>query len=340
MTVSEPVLTRWSVYGNRLLLLDLRASPPPDGEGLFRMARSALERTGDDSLILIRSGTPEDLAACGLGPGCAPEGSMDAMVRILEPDGSESLSCGNGLLCVAAWLRRRGGTLPARVLTGTSSGCPWLVEVGQGRDGTPWLRHGPARRVPDGLYRPAFRESADGVADLVRDLGEGAGEGVPAGLRGYLLLTGEPHLVVLVDQGADQGADNGAGTEPGRGADWLNALGLHLNLRRRDLFPRGVNVDLVLGGGAEEGVRYRCFERGVNRETGACGTGAMAVASVWRARRAAGSAVRILPSGAPEGGGYMVRFVTDGLLLGGRPLLQAEAPMPKPERISLYSSVS
>ncbi|WP_461210167.1 diaminopimelate epimerase [Desulfocurvus sp. DL9XJH121] len=324
MTHREAMLSEWSVFGNRLLFLDLQSAPVPGDADLADLACSSLARTGADSLIVLLRG--EALAAApGIdAPGVAAP-DVDALVRILEPDGSESLSCGNGLLCTAALLRLRGAALPAGVLTGIPSGSPWPVEIGVREGGGPWLRHSLALPVPDRLYTPAEGRAPQGCVDMVGDLGRGA-EDVPPGILGRLVLTGEPHLVVFADEAP--------------AGDWLCALGLHLNTRRRDLFPRGVNVDLVLDGGPEDGVRYRCFERGVNRETGACGTGAMAVASVWRLARGRVDALRVRPKGAPSGDGYMVRFARDSLLLSGRALLQSEAALPKRERTSLISSVS
>lgn len=51
---------------------------------------------------------------------------------------------------------------------------------------------------------------------------------------------------------------------------------------RRDLFPRGVNVEVVPELGESDELSMRVFERGVG-ETAACGSGALAVAAVaWR----------------------------------------------------------
>lgn len=51
---------------------------------------------------------------------------------------------------------------------------------------------------------------------------------------------------------------------------------------RRDIFPHGVNVEVVPQLGHSEELQMRVFERGVG-ETAACGSGALAVAAVaWR----------------------------------------------------------
>lgn len=322
--MSGPVLRKWTVFGNNLLFLDaLTGSSPaamPDEDALFALAMNELERTGFDSLIVLQPGGDEELAAVGRRNGrdfVSPGGDIDAIIRILEPDGSESLSCGNGLLCAAATMRRNGVSLPSTILTGLASDEPWPVRIGTDGAGRPWLCHEHARLVPDALYQPeegrAPVVAAGCPMDVLHDLGAGVA-GIPEGLSGRLVLTGEPHLVIFADK-----AGGWPAVADGEGRSWLSALGEHLNQDRRDVFPDGVNVIAAEDGGVTIGVRYRSYERGVNQETGACGTGAMAVASVWRALHTNGAAelVRVRPAGAPSDG-YSVGFRANAMRLSGR----------------------
>jgi len=62
---------------------------------------------------------------------------------------------------------------------------------------------------------------------------------------------------------------------------WLiHRIGCYLNTKCEDIFPSGINVNFVHVDEAANEVQYRCFERGINRETLACGTGALAVAYI------------------------------------------------------------
>ena len=66
---------------------------------------------------------------------------------------------------------------------------------------------------------------------------------------------------------------------------WLiNHIGMHLNKRYAHIFPNGINVNFVHipTGNSVDVLEYRCFERGINKETLACGTGALAVSFVAR----------------------------------------------------------
>lgn len=314
---------RWSVYGNDLLFLDALTSPAPAEELLPGLAQRILAATGSDSLILLQSCTRASLQAINDAWSywtALPSAVPDVMVRIFERDGSESLSCGNGLLSAASLMLDRGIPLPVFALTGLPSTDPWTVEVGTDRLGRAWLKSAHPRRVPVALADPVFRTPVCSALDRFRGIapsGEDVGDGpaFPPELSGYLVLTGEPHLVILAREWdgliPDQPVDVGR---------WLDRLGRHLNYDSRAVFPKGVNTDLVLGGTPEEGLRYRCFERGVNRETGACGTGALAVAHAWRELSCVGcDAIRVQPHGAGNGG-YIVRWADGGMRLCGKPL--------------------
>lgn len=100
--------------------------------------------------------------------------------------------------------------------------------------------------------------------------------------RGWFVRAGVPHFVLLV-------ADPGAIDAPRLGA----ALRSH-----PDLAPEGANIDFV--GPVESGrARLRTFERGVEAETLACGSGAIAAAAVL-ASRGIGSPIVLTPSSGIE----------------------------------------
>jgi diaminopimelate epimerase len=53
-----------------------------------------------------------------------------------------------------------------------------------------------------------------------------------------------------------------------------------LNNKYRHIFPSGINVNFVHVHSKESVLEYRCFERGIYKETLSCGTGALASAFV------------------------------------------------------------
>ncbi len=91
--------------------------------------------------------------------------------------------------------------------------------------------------------------------------------------------TGVPHAVVIVD-----------------GIDRINVQKLGSLLRRHDSFkPNGTNVNFV--GKKNDGFKVRTYERGVEAETRACGTGAVAAALVLSLEDKSSSPVKMITSG-------------------------------------------
>ena len=91
--------------------------------------------------------------------------------------------------------------------------------------------------------------------------------------------TGVPHAVVFVDD-----------------IETVDVVGLGRELRNHPVFaPAGTNVDFI--GQTVEGFRIRTYERGVEDETLACGTGVVAGALIAAAKGMAGSPVAMVTAG-------------------------------------------
>ena len=91
--------------------------------------------------------------------------------------------------------------------------------------------------------------------------------------------TGVPHIVLFVDQ-----------------LDAIDVVGMGRLLRHHPLFaPAGTNVNFVEQ--LDHGFRIRTYERGVEDETMACGTGVVAGALVAAARGLTDSPVEMITSG-------------------------------------------
>lgn len=105
-------------------------------------------------------------------------------------------------------------------------------------------------------------------------------------------LAGVPHLVVLVDDLSS-----------------VDVVGRGRPLRHHKSLTAGANVNFVQAT-ARDGFSYRTYERGVEAETLACGTGAVASAAImtgWglaegpvRVRTRSGRELRVRMSGPPE----------------------------------------
>jgi diaminopimelate epimerase len=101
--------------------------------------------------------------------------------------------------------------------------------------------------------------------------------------------TGVPHAILLTDH------VDGAPVEK-----------LGRPIRRHKMFPKGTNVDFVEIVDREN-VRIRTYERGVEGETYACGTGAVAAGVVLNAKGLVGGTVNVWTLG-----GEVVRVYVDG----------------------------
>jgi diaminopimelate epimerase len=92
--------------------------------------------------------------------------------------------------------------------------------------------------------------------------------------------TGVPHTVIFVDD-----------------INGVDVIGLGRQIRHHPVFaPAGTNVDFV-GAVMGDGFRVRTYERGVEDETMACGTGVVAAALIAAAKGYAGSPAEIVTLG-------------------------------------------
>lgn len=157
-----------------------------------------------------------------------------------------------------------------------------------------------------GTYRASVPPEPEAPVRLFVPPPSGFREAValPDGPAVAAIHTGTPHAVLFVED--VEAVDLEALAPPIR---WAEAFA-----------PEGTNVNVVevLPGG--DGVRLRTFEKGVEAETLACGTGALAAALVaWRAGRTGAPPLRV----EARGGTLAVGFVPDG---GGIRDLYLEGP--------------
>jgi diaminopimelate epimerase len=187
------------------------------------------------------------IAARRTGIGCdgilliQPSGVADFRMRFMNPDGGEVDMCGNGARCIA----RKAfdlGVAPSKMNFETGAGMVTaeIMEPGEEAGGTP-------------AVRIALTDPTDLKLDLAVDLEWPLD----------FVNTGVPHAVAWVDD--------------------LQALDLPKvgrRVREHALFsPDGTNANFAKVE-ADGSLSVRTYERGVEAETLACGTGAAAVAVI------------------------------------------------------------
>lgn len=165
----------------------------------------------------------------------------DARMRIFNPDGSEAEMCGNGARCFTLWLSRFRGPSKKAYTFQTEAG---LI----------------SGSVADKELCSAVRiKMSDPVDQRLNIPLEVLGRKITV----QYINTGVPHVVVFVE-----GLDDIAVRVIGK------AIRFHSSFA-----PKGTNVDFVqiIGNRA---IAVRTYERGVEDETLACGTGSVAAALV------------------------------------------------------------
>ncbi|WP_121821867.1 diaminopimelate epimerase [Halostella salina] len=193
----------------------------------------------------------------------------EVTMRLYQPDGGTAAMCGNGARCVARWVADR--TNAREVVIHTPAGTR-RAEI-----------HGDEVAVEMGV--PSFEPSE---VPLARD--EPLVEEPVEGHVVTALTTGVPHAVAFVDD-----------------VDAVDLETMAPPIRHADVFPEGANVNVAAREG--DGFAQRTFERGVEGETDACGTGAVAVAVAAR-RLGLTDAERVTVS--PPGGELTVQVPETG----------------------------
>lgn len=168
----------------------------------------------------------------------------DFLMRIINADGSEAEMCGNGARCMAAYIVAKHA--PKKKFFGMETLAGEILAEAKGEEATVRLSN------PKG-YEPNIDIKVDGRKMTV-----------------HYIDTGVPHVIVFVE--GLQEVD-------------VNTLGRVIRNHQR-FAPRGTNVNFVepaskAGGKGQNGmVAVRTYERGVEAETLACGTGSVAAALV------------------------------------------------------------
>lgn len=176
-----------------------------------------------------------------------PSRAAEARMRIFNPDGSEAEMCGNGARCVARYLSGRPAT--RRRTNGAVT-----IETRAGLLSARVRGDRVAMRMTDPTQlQPELSLALDGRRRRVGRVN-----------------TGVPHLVV-----------------PVAALDRVDVAGLGRRLRSHRAFaPRGTNVNFIQADSGHAGrLRVRTYERGVEAETLACGTGIAASAIIYALHR-------------------------------------------------------
>lgn len=243
------------------------------------------EGVGGDGVVMLES--PADLA-------------NHARMRIFNADGSDGGLCGNGLRCLARWLRQDGIVVEGPIRVETPGGVVELLAGPMLGDGTVRVEAAmPSPRLETGAIPARIPGVGPGESVIDRHAEEVLpGQDLPSTARLTLVSMGNPHAVLSLG-----------------GVDGIDRVELDRMIRRvgpkierHSFFPERINVHLV-SSDDRGGLRMSTWERG-SGATRACGTGACAavVAMVaasgvgdgsWREIELPGGRLEIAWSGRP-----------------------------------------
>ncbi|UTW03582.1 diaminopimelate epimerase [Amphritea atlantica] len=298
---------KYTSCGNNFVIVDATDRSPLTEAEMSRFAFQATNTSfgiGCDNLLVIQRCSPEILKSIADSRGywrSLPNADQaEYLFRMFEPDGEEALCCGNGLMCVASHLYHQHGVSSASIMTEIPLQVPKIIQIGAGNDQQGgWVNLGHPRRAPVELatseHSSPFTPTIDyypeiSVSFRVGDL-QGFNNATVLRIQAHLVFTGEPHLVIFPDSNFSipELADYVFGSSEPRAfkdrresfGTWLvEHIGQYFNNHYKAMFPAGINVNFARQRGPAI-IENRCFERGINRETLACGTGALAVAYVY-----------------------------------------------------------
>ncbi len=214
----EVPFTKYSGCSNDFVLIDNRQLSIPATPEMIVSLCDRREGVGADGVILIETSS-----------------SSTCKMRIYNADGGEAEMCGNGIRCVADYIRQAGHS---------ENTC--TIESMNRRHHASWKndKYTIEMGAPVNICWDATISTSGGNHHL------------------STMDTGVPHAVIFCDE-----IDNYPLYEVGRDLRY-----------HKSFMPEGTNVNIVKVCG--EDVRVRTYERGVEDETPACGTGATAAALV------------------------------------------------------------
>lgn len=316
-----------SCFGNNFLIYDATDEGILEDVHFPEFSRQVTDPQfgiGADNFLVIQKCSTDVLRAINSTHGYwkkIPRVDADYVFRMFEPDGQEALCCGNGLMCIANYLSERHQVETARIVTEVPLAQVNVTTIGYAQSKSyGWVNLGTPRRLPAEIQTQGPGDGNVGEIQTINNLQikfrnhdlEPYSNDSQLVLSGHLVFTGEPHLVFLLDDEdsplceladaifASKEGNHGAGPllqrRCGFGTWLVDHVGQYINTHYRDRFPAGVNVNFVRKQSRGPAIEYRCYERGIYRETLACGTGAVAVAYIVNHFQGyEGKAIKILP---------------------------------------------
>ncbi|MEM7209221.1 MAG: diaminopimelate epimerase [Pseudomonadota bacterium] len=301
--------TKANSFGNNFIIYDQSRSQVLTDFQLRELSGQVTDQNfgiGADNLLVVEKCNNDTLLRINAESQYwneLPQTEANYIFRMFEPDGEEALCCGNGLVCVANYLMNSQGVAQTKILTEIPLDSPKCTSIGSKKyDTSSWVNLGRPRSLPNEIKVYGSERKSLGDLQWMQNMKirfrehdlQPYSTKTELDLSGYLIFTGEPHLVFVIDENsslpielsdaifANSTSVLGAGPifrrRKNTGTWLVEHIGRYLNREYKSIFPIGINVNFVRKNPERGVIEYRCYERGINKETLACGTGAVAVA--------------------------------------------------------------
>lgn len=236
--------------GNDFMVVDAISQNVFFNEGQIKKLADRHKGIGFDQLLLIEP---------------PPQPDVDFHYRVFNANGTEVGQCGNGVRCLAKFVRQMGLTWKQKIRVSTING---IMDLQIMRNGLVSVDMGVPQLEPQKIPLALEQQSVDYQIQLTEQTHSFGS-----------VSMGNPHCVLLVDDVETALVDS---------------LGVEIN--NHELFPEGVNVGFMQVVSDTE-VRLRVYERGAG-ETLACGSGACASMVVGRLQNKLQQKIKVfLPGG-------------------------------------------
>ncbi len=236
--------------GNDFMVVDTISQNVFFNESQIKRLANRNKGIGFDQLLLVEA---------------PPQPDVDFHYRIFNADGSEVGQCGNGVRCLARFVRQMGLTWKNKIRVSTING---IMDVRLMRNGLVGVDMGVPQLDPQNIPLVVDEKAINYEIELSdQTLSFGS------------VSMGNPHCVLSVEEVSDA---------------LVERIGSEINAHA--LFPEGVNVGFMQIV-SDSMVKLRVFERG-GGETLACGSGACASMVVGRLQNKLQQRIKVyLPGG-------------------------------------------
>jgi len=298
MPMNKIECTKYHNFGNSFIILDETRRILIGEEKKDHFAKKILSPDtgiGADGLVFLSIPGLQRNSVPSSDKG--PVNAIDFVFRHFEPDGTESLMCLNGVLVTSLFVSQKFGKNKFSVLTSTNYKSPQLLVAGIDDNGHSFVEGLETSRVDKKLVSPDIIEPFLPGIDRMKPLEiqfrkddiTGMGNMDPIiQISGYIIFSGEPHLVIFTDRMSDDKRFTDIVFQTHRenrrsstGDKFIRAVGMRVQNNFQHLFPKGLNITFArICHEPKVLIQYRCFERAINKETLSCGTAALACSSV------------------------------------------------------------